>query len=721
VRASGATTNASVCAASLSTIASSSGALALGLGDVYSAQTTKPPFKTRDVPRLQIAAGKRLIQRFVTGEHAVGALLLAIRTSKGFDQFNPVTVCIKDVASGAILYRAAVNLTTRDLSPSGWTRLALPAPLRANATFDVAMTNVVPSRRGAPPVGFATWLTRSAVLGGGGRIGTWGYVHARMNASSTDNNSCCVQDWSPNDEGRAPQQQAAPLSLRAASALLAPTLASRLEDGMRWQLGLANATAMSESGESETTRFGILIVEDAFHNGVPITGMATCSASSMWDQIRMGWKSMYINTLFLASLDAWIELEDAGVVRSLQTLVGISASVVRAQVAADIEAQFGYSIDNGGGDVAVDAVGDSGGLNVNRGYVSWISCNATTVDGALSSCPRDRSSGGGQRAVNTQMIPDMAWAVQLGLGGANARRRFDDMLARGRSIGGNSGMVINNLIPQESIDPRIVSSADKWDPVDENHFCSPAANGSMVYTGHCVCATDESSHLPPGEGAKCYGNFGQNQQNGGKFFATQATVFLSGPYIGSLDDFHANLVNLRTIIAQLRSVDPAATPLLNAHRGYFRKRIPNGALRTMCLIEHVHDVHDVNGSTLDKDAWGEDVCSYNKDVTFGLRTGPRLMLIGFAFGHLGLRVGVNGTLLLYRQPVAPDVATMNVLLPADVAARWPAELGGVRVGGVRVGARRVDVECNASSSVQSAGAANGALRCQFEWDRERLA
>jgi len=82
---------------------------------------------------------------------------------------------------------------------------------------------------------------------------------------------------------------------------------------------------------------------------------------------------------------------------------------------------------------------------------------------------------------------------------------------------------------------------------------------------------------------------------------------------------------------------------------------------------------------------------------------------------------VNGTLLLYRQPVAPDVATMNVLLPADVAARWPAELGGVRVGGVRVGARRVDVECNASSSVQSAGAANGALRCQFEWDRERLA
>ena len=135
------------------------------------------------------------------------------------------------------------------------------------------------------------------------------------------------------------------------------------------------------------------------------------------------------------------------------------------------------------------------------------------------------------------------------------------------------------------------------------------------------------------------------------------------------------------------------------------------ALRVMCLIEHQGTLgkYDVNGSTLDKDAWGEDLCNYNKDITFGLRTGPRGVLIGFAVGHLGLRVGVNGTLLLHSQPVAVDSATMNVSLPDDVAQRWPAELQGVQLGGVRVGVRRADVACNVTT--RSAVA----LRCEFKW------
>lgn len=70
----------------------------------------------------------------------------------------------------------------------------------------------------------------------------------------------------------------------------------------------------------------------------------------------------------------------------------------------------------------------------------------------------------------------------------------------------NNGVVMNNLVPLEMIDPRTVSSADKWNPVTKDHFCDPASNGSMVYAGHCVCATDASSQLPAGEGAHCYGN-----------------------------------------------------------------------------------------------------------------------------------------------------------------------------------------------------------------------
>ena len=120
----------------------------------------------------------------------------------------------------------------------------------------------------------------------------------------------------------------------------------------------------------------------------------------MWDQIRMGWKSMYINVLFVASLDAWIELEDAVVVRSLETLVGVTASSIRMQVAEDIEAQFGYATNQGDG----------------RGYLSWVSCNATSNDGAFSTCPRETPRGGGQGSIDAQMMPDQAWAVKLGLG-----------------------------------------------------------------------------------------------------------------------------------------------------------------------------------------------------------------------------------------------------------------------------------------------------------------
>ena len=63
-----------------------------------------------------------------------------------------------------------------------------------------------------------------------------------------------------------------------------------------------------------------------------------------------------------------------------------------------------------------------------RGYLSWISCNATSNDGALSACPRDTPHGGEQRPIDAQMMPDQAWAVKLGLGGAKSRQRLDAML-----------------------------------------------------------------------------------------------------------------------------------------------------------------------------------------------------------------------------------------------------------------------------------------------------
>ena len=115
-----ATSNASLCTTIPSEISDKSAQL--DLGDMYSADTTAPPFVTRDEPRLQVAASKRLIQRFTTGAHAVGALLLPIRGNKGHAQHYPPMLCIKDVATGDVIYRAALNMSTRNVTASGWTR-----------------------------------------------------------------------------------------------------------------------------------------------------------------------------------------------------------------------------------------------------------------------------------------------------------------------------------------------------------------------------------------------------------------------------------------------------------------------------------------------------------------------------------------------------------------------------------------------------------------------
>ena len=127
------------------------------------------------------------------------------------------------------------------------------------------------------------------------------------------------------------------------------------------------------------------------------------------------------------------------------------------------------------------------------------------------------------------MLPDQAYAVALGVGPpASTRKRLDEMILKSRSVRaggvtGDGGVVRNNLVPFETIDPRIVSSADKWDPVTSDGFCDPSENGKMVYAGHCVCRNDSKVG-----GAVCWGNFGYNQQNGGRIFATQATLFASG-------------------------------------------------------------------------------------------------------------------------------------------------------------------------------------------------
>eukprot|EP01079_Euglenida_sp_SAG-EU17-18_P010755 gene10755-1954_t len=639
---------------------------ALG-ADVFAEAVTAPPFKTRDTPRLQIAGAKRLVQRFSTmGQHNITALHLPLAAVL-HPPVRPVTVCMKDVATGAIVYNITVQFNSSELDPAstggspiptGWLRLPLAAPVLPGV-YDVAVTAATgpePIHHHGEELGVASWPTRIKVQGGGSRLESWGYHHADTgppgSGHSSDDNSCCAQTGSGN--------------------ALNSTLAHMLGHAMRWQLGLAR---------SQYNRFGMLAVPDSYYNGVPVTGQGTCSASSMWDQIRMGWKATYINMLFLQSIDAWIELEQAGAVQPLAQMDGVTAdsALVRQQVAADIDRQLSYDVHQH-----------------QQGFYSWVSCNKADETLGVSICDRDSLDGEGQVPVDAQMLPDQAYAVMLGVGNQSAvRARLDGMIeqsVQAQLTGG--GLVANNLdnvasdasrkqfvvcmspatpvyqlapslrkcpVPLESIDPRTISSADKWSPTTSDHFCDPSANGTMVYSGHCACRNNSAVG-----GTVCWGNFGFNQQNGGRVFATQATVFRAGPYQTSFDDFVSLVTTLRAAAAQLHA-NNYTSPLLG----------------------------NISG--------GREML---RSVTFGLRTGPKNALIGFAMGQLRLHVTADGSLTLHGQRVAlpgpPPTAPTRVAVTLDPedSKRWPKDVLGLNFGGLSIGAEgKFRIACNLTSAI----------------------
>ena len=329
-----------------------------------------------------------------------------------------------------------------------------------------------------------------------------------------------------------------------------------------------------------------------------------------------------------------------------------------------------------------------------QGFYSWIACNESDNSG-ISTCDRDKppsaaarwpKTEGGQSLIDSQDLFPQALAATLGVGGEAARKRLQTMIALGR----HAGMVRNNLVPQERIDPRIVSSADKWSPVDAKGFCKPAANGSMVYAGHCVCSNETSA-----VGTTCWGNFGNNQQNGGRVFSTLATVFESGPYLESFADFKLNVENLRLIAKQLNA-KAYGTPLLSSDRNYLRKQVTSKVILDMC-----HEMHHLSGPQ-PKDDFGEELCSHYKDVTYGLRTGPRGMLLGFAVGTLGIKVSAAGMLSAYGTELSAASPRKTIALPAWVKTQWPAELKGAHVGGMTVkGVAGVSLSCNITVTMDS--------------------
>ena len=74
------------------------------------------------------------------------------------------------------------------------------------------------------------------------------------------------------------------------------TLASKLERALAWQLSLSRknnasrTTATTGSGDS----YGMFVTADGRFSGRPLRAKGITSSSAMWDQIRMGWKCVFL-------------------------------------------------------------------------------------------------------------------------------------------------------------------------------------------------------------------------------------------------------------------------------------------------------------------------------------------------------------------------------------------------------------------------------------------
>eukprot|EP00041_Stephanoeca_diplocostata_P037614 m.1430120 g.1430120 ORF g.1430120 m.1430120 type:complete len:548 (-) comp25071_c0_seq5:4106-5749(-) len=516
-------------------------------------------------------------------------------------------------------------------------------------------------------------------LAGGARIETWGYKHAGVNGTSTDDGPCvlCSRDD-----------------------VACTTLACRLQRVMVWQL---------RQMQRGVDKYGLFLVTDPHHTGAPQTDRGLSSASSMWDQVRMGWKATYINMLVAASLEAWLDLEEAGLVDGID---GVNISDVLVQLKADIVVQLGRYSDvssakNPSGAVGRMPRGMPHASDTGLGFTAWVACNAagTAIKGGRVGCDPSSPDGDGQEAVDIAMVADQALAVRHQVGAvAHTRRQLVRLLAQTRVP--DTGLVRNNAVGIEHFSPRYVTGADTWHYVDDAGFAQPWANNTG---GHFVCR-------PPVD--YCWGNFGYTQQNGGFVLSTASLVLLAGPYAEALADFRNVVSGMRSVVQQLVTRN-YSVPLASGDPQLLRRPLTDDVIRAMCVTTH----HGNASVSKIHDPWGKDLCNYYKTITYGLRTGPRNYLTAFGLGMLGVKVSARGTLRLFGTPVAmattspPSIATVStvtVRCPPDLLGQWPAALAGLRLEGLNVREApdgQVTVDCNNTDPT----AANWTLTCAVEW------
>jgi hypothetical protein len=476
-------------------------------------------------------------------------------------------------------------------------------------------------------------------------------------------------------------------------------------------LALSSQTPTSAAGG-----YDVFVIPDLYFRGSLEDGVN--SGCSYYDLLRIGFASSYIALRALEAVEAYGELQDAG------ALPGTCAQgqedgfgIDNAHVLAAGSAALCYSRADTAraADILRVAIGTRFS-NARGAFVDWFGCALMgTTDGDVSQCRlQDVANascgaappGSPLTQVSTSFLPTLALASKLNVpacgvdaGATHASfARARDAARAGRMYG--AGWFHNALSGLED-NPggarSLIVQAD-WHLQDAEGFAE-----------HDVNETGDWQMFAPsfiaGGGARGYGQFEGQAENGGRFFSTTAFVFEGAPlYPDLLADWLRAINDITAVGAQIEAND-TSSPLLAGDPTFLSTPVSDAVVFELCA-----NVRKQDGFKNTTDAWGKFLCSYYQDLPFALPE-HGVVLWSAAKAFVGLHVAatgaltVNGVSLSGAPPWRADGA-----LPAG----WPADATRVEVFGVAAASASgaVNIVCDADQGAVT-------LNCSISLDAGR--
>ncbi len=555
---------------------------------------------------------------------------------------------------------------------------------------------------GAPPPGRRagdSWFTSPSWVsnacagapGGGAAAATYGGSPLWLRNASADPAAPRLVTAAL-DEGAAVALEAARVRAAPSGGALGVSLADTAARLLSHVLALCSLTPTSAPG-----RYDVFVVPDPMFRGSLEDGVN--SGCSYYDLLRIGFASSYLSLRALEAVGAFLELQTAGLLPRAcanGSAVGVdNAHALRPGAPPPCYA----AVDVAAAASALRAaIGARFSSAPSGAFVDWFGCAALGANGGdTTACGLAGVAGGAPpprsplTPVATGFLPTLALAAKLGVpaGGVDVgatRAAFAAARDGGRGAPfAGPGWFANSLHGLEAAPggARSLIVHQDWRLTDAEGFAvhSPNETGDWHIFSPAWLA---------GGGAKGYGNWGAQAENGGRFFSTTALVFDGGggPYPQLLGDWLRVVRSVTAVGAQLAANDTAA-PLLPGDSSFLSTPVRDAVVYELCAR-----VRAEAGYPNVTDAWGAAFCDFYEDLPFALpENGAALAAAARAF--TGARVAAGGVLEVNgaAHAVAPGMAPWRADGPLPVG--WPRGVARVEVASVAVGETPVDVACDA--------------------------